>query len=778
MKYLKKILVLECGLMLLSITSFKFNNTNTDLSFSTNLKNENGISLRKASSNETISIGQTYVQTGANKNNRLLRFATPVSGNFNKITYYVTIDNYQTTPIQKEVNTIYKGIEDSNNIVNYFNGSQIVNEEDELTSTWYWACFTIEFSTYEYYSSNISSYLVASNDVESKESTKKDNVNLSQEISSTITKLDNNLINIWKNNNYRIEVSENKLTLNETTFKYTDYKSGYVFTNNKDYLILNLNENKLNIKGSINQIEINEELNALVDCPITFEEKKEVTVGDNEITFTIPEGVEYIAHYEKDEKFYSNYGSLPTEAGIYSLVVQTIENNQYKATKKWLTFTINKKAAEDKTTPTISFDFEPGTSYALGIEPTFKIKDSNGNILDDVNYTINYTSDTTGYSSDKLPTIEGDYGLTVTIIENDKYNTVSKNIWFNIRNEILTTITSDVSTIYEGALENIIDGDENTYCWFGASFKEGNYIQIDYSIKRKLNKLSYLFDKKNNTDYYKFSVQYLNGNNEYETTSAEVDSLSGIVSFDKIIETKSLRVVSTKDMGTTWAKPYELKAYLGPTTINNGFTFVSGSSLDYLSDNNINTYTFFDWHYTSSNNVVVDYLEETEIKNIMLLSGCEKSPDDYFRKVKLSYSLDNITYTDLDGEFEGKNIYVDLTNKNIKARYIKATPIIDGESSNGVTIREFGINMSKFNVSVTFGEDTVFDYDGAHHEPSFSIPYGAEYNYHFTKDEGVTTTQEAIDEAYWALVIDPIASPIYNFTGKLFVVFRIGNPQQ
>ena len=85
--------------------------------------------------------------------------------------------------------------------------------------------------------------------------------------------------------------------------------------------------------------------------------------------------------------------------------------------------------------------------------------------------------------------------------------------------------------------------------------------------------------------------------------------------------------------------------------------------------------------------------------------------------------------------------------------------------------------MSKFNVSVTFGEDTVFDYDGAHHEPSFSIPYGAEYNYHFTKDEGVTTTQEAIDEAYWALVIDPIASPIYNFTGKLFVVFRIGNPQ-
>ena len=93
MKYLKKILVLECGLMLLSITSFKFNNTNTDLSFSTNLKNENGISLRKASSNETISIGQTYVQTGANKNNRLLSCATPVSGNFNKITYYVTIDN-------------------------------------------------------------------------------------------------------------------------------------------------------------------------------------------------------------------------------------------------------------------------------------------------------------------------------------------------------------------------------------------------------------------------------------------------------------------------------------------------------------------------------------------------------------------------------------------------------------------------------------------------------------------------------------------------------------
>lgn len=775
MKSLKKILVLECGLMLLSLTAFKFNNTNTDLSFSTNLKNENGISLRKASSNDAISIGQTYVQTGMNNNNRLLRFATPVSGNFNKITYYVTIDNYQTAPIKKEVNTIYKGIEDSKNIINYFNGSQIVNEEDELTSTWYWACFTIEFSTYEYYSSNISSYLVASNDVESKESTKKDNVNLSQEISSTITKLDNNLINIWKNNNYRLEVSENLLTLNGTTFNYTDYKSGYVFTNNKDYLILNLNGSNLNVKGSINQIEINEELNTLVDCPITFEDKKEVTVGDNEITFTVPEGVEYTAHYEKDEKFYSNYGSLPTEAGIYSLVVQTIENNQYKATKKWLIFTINKKLIEDKITPIISFDFEAGTSYALGIEPTFKIKDSNGNILDDVNYTINYTSDTTGYSSDKLPTTEGNYGLTITIIESDKYNTVSKNIWFNIRNEILTTITSDVSTIHEGTLENLIDGNNDTYCWFGAKFNKGNYVQLDYSIKRKLNKLSYLFDT-SKFDYYIFNVQYLNENNEYETVSTEVDNLSGSISFNKNIETKSLRIVCTKESGG-WVKLQELRAYLGPTTINNGFTLVNTSSLDNLSDNNLDTYTFFDWHYTSSNNVIIDYHEETEIKNIMLLSGCENSPDDYFRKVQLSYSLDNITYTDLDGEFEGKNIYVDLTNQNIKARYIKATPIIDGESGNGVTIREFGINMSKFNVSVTFGEDTVFDYDGAHHQPSFSIPYGAEYNYHFTKDEGVTTTQEAIDEAYWALVIDPIANPIYNFTGKLFVVFRIGNPQ-
>ena len=775
MKCLKKILVLECGLMLLSLTAFKFNNTNTDLSFSTNLKNENGISLRKASSNDAISIGQTYVQTGTNNNNRLLRFATPVSGNFNKITYYVTIDNYQTAPIKKEVNTIYKGIEDSKNIVNYFNGSQIVSEEDEFTSTWYWACFTIEFSTYEYYSSNISSYLVASNDVESKESTKKDNVNLSQEISSTITKLDNNLINIWKNNNYRLEVLENLLTLNGTTFNYTDYKSGYVFTNNKDYLILNLNGSNLNVKGSINQIEINEKLNTLVDCPITFEDKKEVTIGDNEITFTVPEGVEYTAHYEKNEKFYSNYGSLPTETGIYSLVVQTIENNQYKATKKWLIFTINKKLIEDKITPIISFDFEAGTSYALGIEPTFKIKDSNGSILDDVNYTINYTSDTTGYSSNKLPTTEGDYGLTITIIESDKYNTVSKNIWFNIRNEILTTITSDVSTIYEGTLENLIDGNNDTYCWFGTKFNKGNYVQLDYSIKRKLNKLSYLFDT-SKSDYYIFNVQYLNENNEYETVSTEVDNLSGSISFNKNIETKSLRIVCTKESGG-WVKLHELRAYLGPTTINNGFTLVNTSSLDNLSDNNLDTYTFFDWHYTSSNNVIIDYHEETEIKNIMLLSGCENSLDDYFRKVKLSYSLDNITYTNLDGEFEGKNIYVDLTNQNIKARYIKATPIIDGESGNGVTIREFGINMSKFNVSVTCGEDTVFDYDGAHHQPSFSIPYGAEYNYHFTKDEGVTTTQEAIDEAYWALVIDPIANPIYNFTGKLFVVFRIGNPQ-
>ena len=81
--------------------------------------------------------------------------------------------------------------------------------------------------------------------------------------------------------------------------------------------------------------------NQKAECPISFEGDTTFTIGENrEIQIIVPEGISYTAHYEKDEKFYSNYGSLPTETGVYSLIVDTNETQLYKATHKWVIINI------------------------------------------------------------------------------------------------------------------------------------------------------------------------------------------------------------------------------------------------------------------------------------------------------------------------------------------------------------------------------------------------------------------------------------------------------
>lgn len=763
---MKKLLVLGCGLFLLSICTFNNNLNDNELIFSTIEENsKEGVTLRKAKSNVNVEVRKTYVQDGQNATHRMLRFATPVSGDFSSIKYHVSIEGYDE--VSKDVSVVYKGIE-TNGTVSYYDGTDIVNEKTELTSSWYWACFTIEFSTYKFVDANISAYITVNESINSEA---KENVTLNNQMSSEKVDINANLIGKWKNNNNNVEIGNNYLIINDYKLNYIDFLNDfYVFYNGVNYLKVKLDNNNLIVNGKLDVDDINLSLERvnLIKCPVTFEEKTELTVGDEEIKFTVPEGVKYTAYYEQNGKKICDYGTLPTEAGYYSLVVDTIENDIYEATHVWKTFKLNEKPSVEKETLEVNFDFEAGTKFALGIAPSFKIKNSEGNVVEDADISVLYTSES-GYRSSELPVEPGDYGITVTINENDKYNKVSKNVWFTVENRIETRVTSQYNNIYSGELNNIIDGNKSTFCWFGGSFEVGQYIQLDYSYKKELNRLAYTFDT---NDYFKFKVQYLN-NGEYVDCSGEIDGSTGLVSFNSTVETTSIRFVCTDTRGGCWIKIYEMDLFFAPDVTNNGFTLVPGSDLNSLSDGSLDTYTWFDWHYTSNNNIVLDYGKVHEVKTITFLSGCSAHEGDVAGTMKFSYSEDGETYIDIDGVYEGINILVKLDTP-VNARYIKAIPILEGESPSGITIREFGINLSKFNVSVTFGDDVAFTYDGEAHSPSYSVPYGVSYSKHYNSEDLKKFNQtEAKDAGFWAIVIVPEESEIYNFVGPLYRVFHI-----
>ena len=262
-----KLLVLGCGLLL--VTSFAPKQTlikeNKDLILSCEEKNNVGINLKKLATTSSATVGKTYVQNGEYDANKMLRFATPVNGDFDSLTYHIEIEGYPEV-VSKNVETVYKGIE-TNGTVSYFNGTDVVTKEDELTKDWYWACFTIEFTSYKYYTASINAYVTGSSSLVEGElkSEAKNDVSLRDELmkgdTPSLKALDTKTLGEWRNDGTTIVVKNNQLIYSkggvDTVLNYVNV-DGYYF------VFADGNNNELKIKYSSqysNQLDVNGVIN-------------------------------------------------------------------------------------------------------------------------------------------------------------------------------------------------------------------------------------------------------------------------------------------------------------------------------------------------------------------------------------------------------------------------------------------------------------------------------------------------------------------------------------
>lgn len=262
-----KLLVLGCGLLL--VTSLAPKQTlikeNKDLILSCEEKNNVGINLKKLATTSNATVGKTYVQNGEYDANKMLRFATPVNGDFDSLTYHIKIEGYPEV-VSKNVETVYKGIE-TNGTVSYFNGTDVVTKEDELTKDWYWACFTIEFTSYKYYTASINAYVTGSSSLVEGElkSEAKNDVSLRDELmkgdTPSLKALDTKTLGEWRNDGATIVVKNNQLTYSkggvDTVLNYVNV-DGYYF------VFADGNNNELEIKYSSqysNQLDVNGVIN-------------------------------------------------------------------------------------------------------------------------------------------------------------------------------------------------------------------------------------------------------------------------------------------------------------------------------------------------------------------------------------------------------------------------------------------------------------------------------------------------------------------------------------
>ena len=130
--------------------------------------NNAGINLRQANigSSEEVKVSRTYVQYGNEGSRQFLRFATAISGPIKSVKYTRTVEGLGSK--DKEVTTVYKGIQAAG-AVYYYDGTDVVTTPSELTDAYYWACYTIEFSTDTYKAADITAYITVESEQEENE---------------------------------------------------------------------------------------------------------------------------------------------------------------------------------------------------------------------------------------------------------------------------------------------------------------------------------------------------------------------------------------------------------------------------------------------------------------------------------------------------------------------------------------------------------------------------------------------------------------------------------
>lgn len=145
---MKKILnVLLCFSSLLMINSFVINKK-TDFNETPTLLNNKGIDIKKVhfGDNEEVETSKIYTQWATlNDGSTSLRFAIALKGNIETITF--TRSEVIGLEITKEANvvnvdTVYKSIAANNK--NYYYTSEGLSLEDN--DSYYWACYTINYS--------------------------------------------------------------------------------------------------------------------------------------------------------------------------------------------------------------------------------------------------------------------------------------------------------------------------------------------------------------------------------------------------------------------------------------------------------------------------------------------------------------------------------------------------------------------------------------------------------------------------------------------------------
>ncbi len=247
-------------------------------------------------------------------------------------------------------------------------------------------------------------------------------------------------------------------------------------------------------------------------------------------------------------------------------------------------------------------------------------------------------------------------------------------------------------SIYSGSVDNIFDGDESTYCWFGLVPSEDAYIRIDLEEVKEIHDIKILYGNANGATDYMVGKVYVSRDAKNYNYVGLSDSAS--VLLDLRDNPVNARYIMIKNSSTeTWVSIKEVSyntLSLDQVTVTaDGFVMADAAHADFnlMLDNDLSTYVWFDWHCTVGAYVCLDLRQVKEIKKISFYQNTTEHPGDLFENCTFYISEDGVNYTKVgdDNYLSQEEIIINLDN--VRARYVKVESNVVNNS--GVTIREF-----------------------------------------------------------------------------------------
>jgi len=254
--------------------------------------------------------------------------------------------------------------------------------------------------------------------------------------------------------------------------------------------------------------------------------------------------------------------------------------------------------------------------------------------------------------------------------------------------------------IFQGNIDSVADGNDNTFVWFEGRPSNGAYVRIDLGETKTLTSLRVLSGNAENGDEWQGYAEYsLDGKNfteigEVRGLSVTLDMRNTPVQarFVRLVVKDASHYVSLREVKINVLSDDEI----GVTY--NGFNGVHQGDLKDILDGNKDTFVWFNGQPDDGYYVNIDYRQTLSVSSVRVLSGNATDGDAW--KGHVEYSVDGINFVEI-GNVDGLESTLDLRDAPIQVRQLR---IVAHKVEHWVALREVELNVLDENEArVTYG---------------------------------------------------------------------------